>query len=386
MAAFGQWVIIGAAQDKRVQGFQQALASAGCAPATVVDYLDDWQAALPALFTPDTYLRIESPGSQLPVVRQLMLDGAQTAKTSGFGTYSTRQIQTAALERGEFIAPHQFYYGLKQRLLGLQALLDQYPIAGCLNHIPDILTFFDKQATHQRLAQQAIPVPNAVYDIQNYDDLRVRMQQAGLREVFIKTRFGSAASGIIALKTAGSKVLARTTIEVADGRFFNTRRLQHISNESALASLVDSLCQWGVHCENWLPKARINNMNTDCRLIVVNGKPDFAVLRKSQTPITNLHLLNERANIEELTDVLPDDTWPQVLNTARKLAELFPQSFHFAPDIAVHQDLQSHSVLEINAFGDFIQNIQHQGMNSYSWELHQWMKQQQANPTTKSRQ
>jgi hypothetical protein len=372
-----QWVIIGSAQDRRVQGFQQALELAGCAPATVVDYLSDWQAVLPALLTPDTYLRIESPGSQLPVVRQLMLDGAHAAEASGFSTYSTKQIQDAELEHGEFIAPHQFYYGLRQRLRGLQELLDQYPIAGCLNHIPDILTFFDKQATHQRLAQQGISVPTALYDIQNYADLRERMQQAGLREVFIKTRFGSAASGIIALKTAGEKVLARTTIEVAKGRFFNTRRLQQISNESALASLVDSLCQWGVHCENWLPKARINNMNTDCRLIVVNGKPDFAVLRKSQTPITNLHLLNERANIEELTHALPDDTWPQVLNTARKLAGLFPKSFHFAPDIAVHQDLQSHSVLEINAFGDFIQNIQHQGMNSYSWELHQWMAHQQ---------
>lgn len=377
MISSRQWLIIGSAQDRRVQGFQQALVLAGCAPATVVDYLSDWSAVLPSLLTPNTYLRIESPGCGLPLVRQLMIHGAPQAESAGFNTCSDGQIHQAALERGEFIAPHQFYYGLKQRLLCLQGLLDRHPIAGCLNHIPDILTFFDKQTTHQQLAQHRISVPAALYGIQSYAELRDRMQLAGLRDVFIKTRFGSAASGIIALKTAGQKVLARTTIETVDDRFFNTRRLKHINNEAILEGLINALCQWGVHCEAWLPKARVNGMHTDCRLVVVNGKPDFAVLRKSQTPITNLHLLNERASIDELTQGLPDGTWPEVLNTARKLADLFPQSFHFSPDIAVHQNLLGHSVLEINAFGDFIQNIQHQGMNSYGWELQQWMEHQQ---------
>lgn len=373
MTASKPWVIIGSTQDRRVQGFQQALAAAGCAPATVVDYLSDWRTILPALLTPDTYLRIESPGSQLPVVRQLMQTGRDAAEAAGFTVCSHSHIDNAQLERGEFIAPHQFYFGLAQRLNELQALLDHHPISGCLNHIPDIMTFFDKQATHQTLAQHSTPVPRGLYEVQNYTQLREQMQQAGLRQVFIKTRFGSAAAGIIALKTAGPKVLAQTTIETASGRLFNTRRLRQLNQETEIATRVDTLCHWGVHCEDWLPKVRVDDMNSDCRLIVVNGKPDFAVLRKSHTPITNLHLLNERATIEQLIDTLPDNSWQRVLNTAKRLAALFPRSFHFAPDIAVHQNRIDHSVLEINAFGDFIQTIQHQGMNSYAWELQQWM-------------
>ena len=62
------------------------------------------------------------------------------------------------------------------------------------------------------------------------------------------------------------------------------------------------------------------------------------------------------------------------LDSQGKLAAIFPRSFHFSPDIAVHQNKQRHSVLEVNAFGDYIRHCQVNGMNTYEWELEQWSR------------
>ena len=364
-----QWVIIGSAEDARVKAFIQALPAEQQGTAKVVSYQSDWQVQLPKLLTRNTYLRLESPGSDLSVVQDLTKQGRELALANGFDVYSDGELDKHAIEQGEFLAPHQYYFGLKKRLETLQNLLSDYPVAACMNHIPDVLAFYDKQVCHQRLDEQGIALPTALYDVASYADLREKMHLAKLRNVFIKTRYGSGASGIIALKASGPLVHAQTTLEQQEGRLFNTRRLRVINDESQLAGLVDRLCAWGVHCEAWVPKAIVNKMNSDIRLLVVDGEPNFAVLRKSKTPITNLHLLNQRAHIEELSSLMPKHAWQSLEDTARKVAGIFPKSFHLALDIAVHKDFEKHSVLEINAFGDFLQNIEYQGMNSYRWEL-----------------
>ena len=266
----------------------------------------------------------------------------------------------------------QFYFGFKNKLEQLHDLIQKHPIAGCMNRIQDILTFFDKQRCHQTLSKENILTPKGVYDVCSYQDLREKMKLEDLKNVFIKTRFGSGASGIVALKTNGAKLHSLSTVEQHNGRFYNTRRLQRSNNETEVSSLIDSLCKWGVHCESWVPKAIIDKKESDCRILLIDGKADFFVLRKSNTPITNLHLMNERAKIQELVDSMVDGAWAQVLNTCEKLAALYPKSFHIAADIAVHKNLREHSVLELNAFGDFLQNISHEGMNTYAWQLQQF--------------
>jgi len=384
-----QCIILGHQSDPRVQGFLQALQQRGVNDASVIDYTADWSQPLPSLVKPDTLLRIESPGFDLAAIRQLMQRGNSQLEAEGLTPLSSREMTELTVENGAFIPPHAVYFGLRQRLFELQDLLADTSHISCMNHVPDILTFYDKQACHQQLAQHDIPQARPLYNIQSYDALRDAMQQQGLANVFIKTRYGSGASGIIALKTAGNKagnagrtgtkLHAYTTLEQADGslhkgRLYNRRKLVTLTTESQLKPLVNQLCQWGVHCEAWLPKASIDGQRCDCRLVVVNGEPEFAVLRKSHTPMTNLHLLNDRADIATLRDIMDQQDWESLLNTARKLSAIFPKSFHFSPDIAVHQNKQRHSVLEVNAFGDYIRHCQVNGMNTYEWELEQWSK------------
>lgn len=366
------WLIIGSGSDTRVQKFQHALAAAGLAPARVVAYTEDWQTVLPEWLTPSTFLRIEAP-NRLADVRCLMKKGFNGATSAGLTAYCDALVDNSTLENGEFFAPHQFYFGLKSKLQQLYELIQQKPIAGTMNHIPDVVTFFDKQHCHQQLNNHGIPLPSALYDVSSYNDLREKMREGDLNNVFIKTRFGSGASGIIALKTNGSKVQSLTTVEQANGRLYNTRNLQRCANEVDVGALIDRLCQWGVQCESWVPKATIKEKQSDCRILLVDGAPDFIVLRKSKTPITNLHLMNERAKIDELIVRAGNDTWQRVLNTCDKIAGIFPKSFQIALDITVHRNLRNHSVLELNAFGDFLQNIKHQGMGTHAWQLQKFL-------------
>ncbi|MEJ2612929.1 MAG: STM4014 family protein [Candidatus Thiodiazotropha sp.] len=362
------WLIIGSSDDPRVVGFQSALNGIGC-DAQTLDYLADWEQTLPEQLTPETCLRIESPGHDLDAIQRLMSNGCEPARLAGFQVVDEAQFGKSYLEQGAFIAPHQLYFGLQHYLRGLEQHLVNYPVAWTMNHIDDILLFYDKQQCHQRLTGQQLPTPPAMYDIGGFEQLMSAMDDNGLKRVFIKPRYGSGASGILALDRRPHLLSALTTIEVANDSWFNTRKLRHLRGHETIAPIIDRLAGWGLHCERWMPKLRIGPFETDCRFLIVDGHVDFAVLRKSRSPITNLHLLNQRADISEVRSLLSQDVWNQIEITLSGIARMFPKSFHLAVDLAIHANRRDHFVLEINAFGDFLQNVFHQGMNSYQWQL-----------------
>ena len=91
------------------------------------------------------------------------------------------------------------------------------------------------------------------------------------------------------------------------------------------------------------------------------------MVRLSQTPITNLHLLNQRADVERLRSRVRD--WEAVLETGRKVAALFPRTLQVALDIAFLPGLRRHYVLEVNAFGDQLHGVTHRGLTPYEWEI-----------------
>ncbi|MEB9896617.1 hypothetical protein P4K96_24600 [Bacillus cereus] len=51
--------------------------------------------------------------------------------------------------------------------------------------------------------------------------------------------------------------------------------------------------------ERWIAKERLDGKSFDVRLLAVNGSACHAVLRLSSSPITNLHLRNERRPLDE---------------------------------------------------------------------------------------
>ncbi len=362
------WFVLGHADDPRVTGFQAALAPSG-RTLRVLPYqavMDDTALS----WAPTDNLRLESPGWHVPTVRHFMQQGMLAATQAGFAVCSRQQLQDAALEAGEFIAPHQFHYGFKRHLERLAARLVQQPVRSCMQYLPDIICCYDKTACHARLQQAGIPVPGVLPAVSSYAELRALMRSVGWSRVFVKSRFGSGGSGIVALAchTRGP-VQAYTTLRLQDGRLFSERRVRHLRSEADIALLVDRLCRWGVQVERWIPKADLQGQGVDLRVLLVAGEPVFCVLRKSQTPITNLYLRNARADCQVLRALMRAEDWEALLASCRAVGRVFPHSFYLGLDVAVDVSLRRHVVLEVNAFGDFLHHVRYQGLNPYQWEL-----------------
>lgn len=55
--------------------------------------------------------------------------------------------------------------------------------------------------------------------------------------------------------------------------------------------------------------------------------------------------------------------------TCEAAAAVFPNSLYCGIDLLVYPDLQRHSIIEINAFGDLIPGTTYQGMDTYTSEV-----------------
>jgi hypothetical protein len=89
----------------------------------------------------------------------------------------------------------------------------------------------------------------------------------------------------------------------------------------------------------------------------------------SRSPITNLHLLNQRSEVAPLQQKMSDEAWQSVSATCLKVAGLFPKCTYVALDVAVDSSLKNHVVLEVNAFGDFVKDVWHRGLSPYDCEI-----------------
>ena len=181
-----------------------------------------------------------------------------------------------------------------------------------------------------------------------------------MSRVFVKLSHGSSGSGVVALQIHGQQQRATTTVELdRDGdrvSLFNSRRIRTYTDGAEIQLLIDRLCRHGVHVEEWIPKAGIDERIFDLRVVGIAGQPRHVVVRSSLSPITNLHLLNQRDNADAVRNRLGEASWSELMTTCSRVLRLFPESFCMGIDVAVHSDWHGHSVLEVNAFGDHLKD------------------------------
>lgn len=373
------WTLIGIPHDLRITEFSQVLATHGYTY-QVVDYATILQGeySIPT----NSIVRIDSPARNLDVVKTMMQRGERYVADYGLQPCSATTIKHSLMDKGEFIAPHQFFYGFREVLHSIDNTIKNTQSLGT-HAIADIELVYDKVLCHQFCQSHDLPVPKAINPIASYEQLRAVMQERGIHRVFVKNRYGSGGSGIVALaiNPRGNEVLASTTLIAQDKLLMNSLKVRRIHNETEISYLIKRLCAWGVQVEEWIPKATVERHSTDLRILVVNGKPTFVVLRKSLSPITNLHLLNERAPPETLIKQMSEEAWQAVLTTCERTAALFPHCLQIALDIAIDHSLKRHFILEINAFGDYLRNVTYQNFTPYQWQVQEfpaWLQRQHA--------
>jgi len=389
--------LIGNQDNRRTKGLQQARVQCGLKPAEVLPYADllkIWRQggslaevvnqSLQRKVTADAapLIRIDAPGEQWDVERELLSLGAKDsdshAKPCSREWFTAEEALKLQQDWGRIYAPAQWFNGWKCCLERIKReVTDFWPSARFLNDPEDIATMFDKRKCQQHLSAHGVDVPPALQSsgrIMSYSDLRAAMQDAGMYRVFVKLACGSAASGVVAYQInprTGAEIAVTTVgMAVVEGRpvFYNEGRMQRYTRREEIEILLDWLCAEGAQVERWMAKASYGSRVFDIRQLVAGGHAGHAIARLSRTPITNLHLRNERMLPEEAG--VDDYRLGLVQTAAQRAMDAFSNSWSAGIDVMLSGGDQPVAyVLDVNPFGDLLYHVQHNGLGTYEWEM-----------------
>jgi hypothetical protein len=362
--------------SRRIQLFQEALAALCVPPARVVAWHDllAGTTVLSDVVGQGDIVRIESPGRDFEVERAILAAGATVIdEEEGYERLAPEQVSQLSFDKGRILAPRQWYLGFRYALQLVTRQLAACPPHRLLNDPAEIALMFDKRACHARLWAAGIPVPPALTPPRSHQELVEYMRLTGRRRVFVKSAHGSSASGVAAYQTDGRRGQAVSTVEMIrrDGvlHLYNSRRIRVYRDLSEIAALIDALCGHRVHVEQWLPKAAYAGRVFDLRVLVIAGRAHHVVVRAGTTPMTNLHLLNTCGEPEVVRERMGDDAWTAGMDACERAMALFPRSLHGGVDLLVSPDFKRHAILEVNAFGDLLPGVAHQGQDTYTAQI-----------------
>src|SRR5262249_30247247 len=151
-------VIVGCPENRRIALFQAALSRAGLRPARVVPWLDflEGRESLTTIGR-ETMVRIESPGENFEVERELIAEGSVARQIGGPPRRENRieaeAARRLAFDRGRILYPRQWFMGFRRALddIARQVIASRgaslpWPI---MNVPGDIISMFDKSRCHQ---------------------------------------------------------------------------------------------------------------------------------------------------------------------------------------------------------------------------------------------
>jgi glutathione synthase/RimK-type ligase-like ATP-grasp enzyme len=331
----------------------RALAEPG-APARLLGELPD-----------DAILRIDSMGEDDEVERALLRRGEAAARAEGVPAIDQGALAAIPREVGRILYPRQAHLGLLAVLAEIDAVIR--PGWRVVQPPAAIAELFDKRVTSRKWRGLGIPVPEALDDVRDPDELRTRMRDAGWRSAFVKVASGSSASclAVVVLRAQGEHAI--TTVEDTGEARYNTRRLQRVTG-ARLDRLLGFLLGEGAQVERAIPKAQADGRYFDLRVLTIDGEPAFVVMRTSPHPITNLHLGGRRGDLDELRARVPPDAWEAAMASCRDVQRA-SGAFHVGVDLMFEPDLRAHRVIEGNAFGDLLPNLWRDGLDVYGWQI-----------------
>ncbi len=375
MTERASFVVIGIPANRRVTMFQAALAAQGLPPARVIGWRELCEPGAPARvladLPDDAILRIDSMGEDDEVERAILRRGERAALAEGASTITADELARMPYELGKITCPRQLH-------LGFLAVLDEVERAirpgwRVVQPVPAIRELFDKRETSRRWRAHGIPVPEALYGIHEPAELRARMREAGWPSVYVKVASSSSASCLAVFSHGARGEHAITTVEDTGRARFNTRKLQRITARHKLDRLLGFLLHEGAHVERAIPKARLAGRYFDLRVLTIDGEPAFVVMRTSPHPITNLHLGGLRGDVPDLRARIAAEAWEAAMASCRAVQQE-TGAFHVGVDLMFELDLAAHRVIEGNAFGDLLPNLERDGFDVFGWQIHRLLR------------
>lgn len=326
------------------------------------------------------FLRLESPGRNWKVEQSLLQRGGKIVDeeaAAGWRGLSETAVLSLTNDPGRVLPMRQWFLGWRHVLQQLSTWADQRKLSSRWLCPPeDVICMFDKFACQQKLESAGISVPPCLGIPRNFDELRESMRKAGRKRVFLKPCHGSSASGVIALESSRNEIQAFSTLEVVEAgdgtRFYNHRRTVLRQGTAEVRRLVDEVCGERCLAQVWVPKAGMHGRTFDLRVVVIGRRARHVMVRLGCGPMTNSQLLGGKGDPEMLRQRMGDEAWSKMLELCeRAMISCFPRSLYAGFDVLIEPDFQTARILEVNAFGDLLPCILHEGRDTYTWEVEQ---------------
>lgn len=351
--------------------FQAALVAQGHPPAQIVPWIELCEAGAAArLLTCDALIRIDSTGEDDDVERALLRRGEPAARAEGVPAIAPAQLARIPRELGRILYP-------RQQHLGFLAVLDEIEAATTTARVlpppPAIRELFDKLTASQRWTALGIPMPEALPRVREPDELRELMRERAWQTVYVKLTSGSSASCLALFTHTATREEVVTTIEDTGRARYNTRKLQRLVARDRIDRVLGFILGEGAHVERSIPKAKLATAEGgryfDLRVLAVDGVAAFVVMRTAPHPITNLHLGGLRGDVAALRERVSPAAWDAAMASCVAVQRA-TGAFHVGVDLMFEPDLTRHRVIEGNAFGDLLPNLERDGLDVYGWQIH----------------
>lgn len=300
----------------------------------------------------NTRLRIDSFGERLEVIQSLIRHGGGESFPA----------------RGE-IRGLNFQFSGISRVLHMLNSWSQTRVDIRWDQKPqDIEVMFDKWATHLRMIPhrpETILLPTTTKELDGA--LEPFLEKCDGR-IFLKTRCGSSASGVCFYRVTNSRQQLIAPIEIERTsdrvRLFNSLRVRSYTSPNDIRDIFRVLVPQGMIAEAAVNKARVDGDRFDLRIVVINQQAEHIVVRQSPSPITNLHLGNQRGSLEAVVDSVGNHRLVECRCLAIHAASCFPNTRYCGVDILLPKS-GNPLVCEVNAFGDFLPNLTANGKTVY---------------------
>ena len=354
-------VLLATGDSKRVRLLQAARAQLGLPPARLLEWRDwlDRPALLDAALKQPSLFKIEPPGDDAAAHLHLLRAGCRLLD----------RPPVRAPDHGELLAMDAWFAGFSAAMQRLSGQLGDLSGARVVNAPAEICLMTDKLACQRHLAEHGVRTPALLGRVDGYDHLQSLLKENNLDRIYLKPRYGSSASGVVAYRRnrAGRQQATTSAGIVRAGggiRLFNVKRIARHEQDADIAALVDALAAQQLYAEAWLDKPRCGASHYDLRAVAIAGQPAHRVARMGTRMMTNLHLDNQRGDAAAL---LSGADMTALEAAVLQAAQAFPASGVAGYDLVVRRG-QAH-VLEANAFGDLLPGLLWQGQDTYAAQL-----------------
>lgn len=346
-------VLIGSSNSRRIHFTSEALKKYGITNQTFISYntILNNKTDLSRMLPMNGCIRLESPSENPELEAQL----------SGVCNFESQP-------KG-IIYNYGNWYNNYSKLLSEIAIAASAANCSFINSPNAVAATFDKFRTKEILQKNNIPCTPVIGIISNYDDLQQQIISGKISRTFLKPRYGSSASGVLAFTGNGKKVKITTSVEMmtttAGSLLFNNLKMHHYSSLPQVKSLIDELGKFGLIAEKWVPKNFLGEKAFDLRIFVVNKKVKHIIVRTSSSAITNLHLGNRRGNLEQVLEQYPQANLSYIKQVALDAVNCFPGLFYAGVDVILTGHKCKPYTVEVNCYGDMLIGDLYEGKTTY---------------------